>query len=194
MEKQLKKYILPICLAGSILLLAMTIVLFVKPMIEDFQTAKEQKESTIRQEQELAKKNELLKLEQEKEEMRLKSIKQIYQSNITTEAENLGVFGTMFEDIIKKVQYNGLLIRSIEYDLKPAFDPIYQNYAEDYNTCELKFFLVGKYSQLQSFLVDLNNTFPYLLTISKMDISAFSGNTDYLIIGLSLTLYSKKGK
>ena len=68
---------------------------------------------------------ETSKAEREKNELQIQSIKQVYQSTMNGANENLGVFGTMFEDIIKKAQYNGLLIRSIEYDMRPSSDPLY---------------------------------------------------------------------
>ena len=100
----------------------------------------------------------------------------------------------MFEEIIRKAQKNGLMIRSIEYDMRPATDPIYLENPEAYNACELKFFFVGSYAQLQTFLSDMNNNFGYLTYISKLNITAFTSNTDYLLINISITLYSKKAE
>ncbi len=194
MNKQLKKQIVPLCILVSVIIFVAVLYFGVKPLVDKYNEAKIQQQNAAREEQELAEKDKQMKEENTKEEMKLKAIKQIYQANQNATGENLGMFGNMFEDIIKRVQYNGLLIRSIEYDLKPAFDQIYQKFPDDYNVCELKFFLVGTYSQLQSFLVELNNTFPYLLTLSKLDVAAFSDNTDYILISMSLTLYSKKAK
>ncbi len=194
MNKQLKKQIIPLCILVSVLIFIGIVFSTVKPLIEEFNNAKNDKANAEQQARELEEQDKILKEKNTKEEMKLRSIKQIYETNQASANENLGMFGNMFEDIIKRVKYNGLLIRSIEYDLKPAFDPLYQKFPESYNACELKFFLVGTYSQLQTFLVELNNNFPYLITVSKLDISSFSGNTDYILIGLSLTLYSKKAK
>lgn len=135
---------------------------------------------------------ETSKAEREKNELQIQSIKQVYQSTMNGANENLGVFGTMFEDIIKKAQYNGLLIRSIEYDMRPSSDPLYADFSTEYNVCELKFFLVGTYTQLRAFLNDTVNNFPFLISLSKLNVTAFEGNTDYILINISLTLYSKK--
>ena len=78
--------------------------------------------------------------------------------------------------------------------MRPANDPIYIENPEIYNACELKFFFVGSYSQLQAFLSDMNNNFKYLTYISKLNITAFTSNTDYLLINISITLYSKKNE
>lgn len=192
MNKQIKKQLAPLCILVSVIIFAAVLFFTVKPLFESFSEAKTQRENAEREEKELAEKDRLLKEEAAKEEMRLKAIKPIYQSDLQSDAENLGMFGSMFEDIIRRVQYNGLYIRSIEYDLKPASDLLFQKFAEEYNVCELKFFLVGTYAQLQSFLVELNNTFPYLSTVSALDVAAFSENTDYILINMSITLYSKK--
>ncbi len=132
-------------------------------------------------------------VKQKKEnETQMQSIKQVFETKENSDGENLGAFGTMFEDIIKLIQSNSLLIRSIEYDMRPAEDQIYLNYLDIYNVCELKFFLVGTYTQLKSLLKELTTTFPYLVSISRMNVTAFTGNTDYILINLSITLYSKK--
>ncbi len=132
--------------------------------------------------------------EKKENETKMQSIKQVFETKESSDGENLGVFGTMFEDVIKLIQTNSLLIRSIEYDMRPAEDQIYLNYLDDYNVCELKFFLVGTYTQLKSLLKELTTTFPYLVSISKINVTTFTGNTDYILINLSVTLYSKKPK
>ena len=67
-----------------------------------------------------------------------------------------------------------------------------EEHADTYNACELKFFFVGTYSQLQSFLSEINNNFEYLTFVSKLSVTAFAKNTDYLLINTSITIYSKK--
>lgn len=192
MNTQIKKYLLPIGIAVSVIVFLVVTYVLVQPIVSDFITTKQAKESAEVEEKQLAEEDKRLQEESNKEAIRLKSLKQIYETNLKSSVANLGIFGTMFEEIIDRVQYSGLMIRSIEYDLKPETDMIYQKFEAKYNVCELKFFLVGTYSQLQAFLVDLNNTFPYLLTISKIDVEAFSNNTDYILIDLSINLYSKK--
>ncbi len=192
MDKQLKKLIVPGAILASIVIFVGILFATINPMIEEYNQSKSQQEAKAQEEKQLEEEVKKKEEEETKEAMRLKAIKPIYQSDLSSSAENLGIFGNMFEDIIKRVQYNGLAIRSIEYDLKPASDLFYQKFSEDYNVCELKFFLVGTYTQLQSFLVELNNTFPYFISISKLEASAFIGNTDYILVILSVDLYSKK--
>ena len=124
--------------------------------------------------------------------MKLKSIKQIYESDYSETNDNLAAFGTMFDDIIKTAQSNNLFIRSIEYDTKPSDNTIYANFSDQYNVCKLKFFLVGKYPDLRNFLDDVANNFQYLLSVSDINVTSFSGDTDFILIKLSVSLYSKK--
>ena len=177
------KQLVPICFALAILLFFIISFVAIKPKYEEFN------EMQIR-----ANKNNNERETLEAENIKLKSLKPIYESNLEPATENLGIFGNMFEEIIRKAQKNGLMIRSIEYDMRPATDPIYVENPEAYNACELKFFFVGTYAQLQTFLSDMNNNFNYLTYISKLSITAFTANTDYLLINISITLYSKKAE
>lgn len=192
MKKQ-NKQIVPLCFLAAILLFGVIIYTMINPVLSEYTDSKA---SSTRNEKELEnvkQKYNKAKEKRDQEEMQLKSIKQVYQTNYEgTSTDNLAMYGDMFEDIIKRAQYNNLFIRSIEYDTKPVSDSIYANFSEQYNACELKFVLVGKYPQLKAFLNDIANNFQYLLSISRINVTAFSGDTDYILIDMGLTLYSKK--
>ena len=188
------KQLVPICFALAALLFFVIIFVVLKPKYEEFAEMKLRDSKNNVERESLEEKIKKIDAEKEAENLKLKSLKPIYESTLESSTENLGIFGNMFEEIIKKAQKNGLMIRSIEYDMRPALDPIYQENPEAYNACELKFFFVGSYTQLQAFLSDMNNNFNYLTYISKLDITAFTSNTDYLLINISITLYSKKAE
>ena len=188
------KQLVPICFALAALLFFVIIFVVLKPKYEEFAEMKLRASKNNVERESLEEKIKKLDAEKEAENLKLKSLKPIYESTLESSTENLGIFGNMFEEIIKKAQKNGLMIRSIEYDMRPALDPIYKENPEVYNACELKFFFVGSYAQLQAFLSDMNNNFNYLTYISKLDITAFTSNTDYLLINISITLYSKKAE
>ncbi len=190
MNNKNKQYV-PICFIGAIVIFIAIILFMTKGKYDEYADLKSR---TIRQDvelQNLEKKISEIETASEQEELKLKSIKPVYEAK-GNEGENLAVYGNMFEEIIRRAQSNGLMIRSIEYDMKPAYDPIYSEFSDLFNVCELKFFLVGSYSQLQSFLTGINNNFNYLTSISTLNITAFQANTDYLLINLGITLYSKK--
>ena len=188
------KQLVPICFALAALLFFVIIFIVIKPKYEEFSEMRIRSNKNSVERETLEEKIRKLDAEKEAENTKLKSLKPIYESKLDSATENLGVFGNMFEEIIKKAQKNGLMIRSIEYDMRPATDPIYVDNSDSYNACELKFFFVGSYTQLQGFLSDMNNNFNYLTYISKLNVSAFTSNTDYLLINISITLYSKKAE
>lgn len=192
MKKQ-NKQIVPLCFLAAILLFGVIVWSMINPVLTEFNDARSSSERNAKELENIRQKYNKAKEKRDQEEMQLKSIKQVYQTEYDgNSTDNLAMYGDTFEDIIKRAQYNDLFIRSIEYDTKPASDSIYANFSEQYNACELKFVLVGKYPQLKAFLNEVINNFQYLLSISRINVTAFSGDTDYILIDMGLTLYSKK--
>ena len=120
---------------------------FVPQTFDEYNSTKSQVESNKLELEKLEQQDKKLKEKKEQEEIKLQSLKQIYQSDINSN-DNLAVYGTMFDDLIKRAQSYGLLIRSIEYDINPTFDSIYADFSNQYNVCELKFFFVGGYAPI----------------------------------------------
>ncbi|MCD7739729.1 MAG: hypothetical protein LUH11_00045 [Candidatus Gastranaerophilales bacterium] len=191
MNKKFNQYV-PICIILAIVVCIVIIFVICSTKYNEYNEAKTKSVRNSLEREKLEREAKSAEEEKQAEAMKLKSIKPIYETDINSTTENLSVFGKMFEEIIKKAQQDGLLIRSIEYNMHPETDPVYINAQESYNVCDLKFFFVGSYSQLQSFLTDLNNNFPYLIYLSAINVSAFPSNTDYLLIKTTITLYSKK--
>lgn len=190
MNKKNNQYV-PICFLAGIILCLAVIFFMVKPALEEYNDAKERNTKAASDLRTYEEKAQKAKQQQAEEEMNLKSIKQIYET-IYDNTDNLAAFGTMFDDLIKRAQENDLFIRSIEYDTKPADNSVYTDFSDQYNVCKLNFFLVGKYPNLRNFLNDITNNFKFLLSVSNVNITAFEGDTDYILIKLSVTLYSKK--
>lgn len=191
--KKTNKQMVPLLFLVGVLLFIGILYFLVSPAYTEYA---ETKESSERSAKELANVEQKYNKEKEKraqEEIQLKSIKQVYQTNYNkATTDNLAMFGDMFDELIKRAQYNNLFIRSIEYDMKPLNDSIYANFSQQYNACELKFVLVGKYPDLKAYLNEITNNFQYLLSVSKVNITAFPSDTDYLLINMGITLYSKK--
>ena len=192
MNNSNQKYV-PFVYAAAVLLGLLVLWFIVYPKWNEYQAAKENAASSAREKESLQQQVNDIESKQALDEMKMKNIKTIVETNVSSSDENLAMFGNMFEQILGKVQSNGIHIRSIEYDLSPQLDPIYALNADGYNVCELKLTLVGSYGQLKTFISDLNGL-EHLLYISKMDVTAFSGNTDYLLAKLSINLYSKKAE
>lgn len=191
MNKKNNPYVLA-CFVVAVVMCIALIYFFVQPAYMSFDEESKSRVSTEKELKTLSERAEKEKQRRAEEEMNLKSIKQIYESGYSGESDGLSAYGTMFDDIIKLAQQNNLFIRSIEYDTKPIDNSIYNSFSEQYNVCKLKFFLVGKYPNLRTFLNDITNNFQYLVSVSDLNITAFTGDTDYILIKLSLTLYSKK--
>ena len=109
----------------------------------------------------------------------------------TSAEDSIASFGGMFEDIIDYVKMNGIKLRSVEYKINPSDDPIYGKFPTLYNVCKVKLFVIGTYTQLEGLLRDLT-VYPYFINISEVNIVPYEKNKQYLLINLSVTLYSKK--
>ncbi len=188
------KQLVPICFIAAAIIFIVILVFMCKPKWDEYNGENSKLIKNTLKLQENEAKAKMLESNEEEENIKLKSLKPIFESNVDSSNENLKVFGDMFEEIIKKAQQNGLLIRSIEYDMRPAADPIYNENPDGYNVCDLKFFFIGSYGQFQSFLNDMSKNFSYLTYFSSLNITAFESNTDYLLINTSITLYSKKSE
>ena len=151
MNKSLNQYV-PFVGIGAIILAVIIVILFTKDLLTEFNESKTAISDYERQVQEKEKEINAIDTAAEEEKLKLKSLKPIYEAEIDSTSENLGIYGDMFEKLVKGAQRNGLMIRSIEYNMTPENDPLMQEHADTYNACELKFFFVGTYSQLQSFL------------------------------------------
>ncbi len=192
MNKKNQQLIVPLVFGFSILLFIFVFGMIVRPNWDNYNDKVKEKDRIVKENKDLEARYEDEKAKSEQQKIKLQSIKQVYETNINSKNDNLSVYGTMFDEIIKKAQANELGIRSIEYNTKPENNEILNNFSSGYNVCELKFFFVGTYPQLRSFLNDLSVNFQYLISISNLDVTAFTGDTNYLLIKMSIILYSKK--
>ncbi len=184
------KFLVPGCIILSIVIFITIIYSVVNSTITanaDLNQKTKSLDQQITTKQEEAK---VIERQNNENEMKLKSIKQMYQTTNGT-ASNMSVFGPMFNDIIKAAQTNKLMIRSIEYQMQPVGDAILNINSTSYNACELNLFLVGTYPQLRNFLNQIVNDYNYLISISNLEVTAFSGDTNYILANTSIVLYSK---
>ncbi len=191
MNKKYQQFV-PVCLIVAAVLIIVGIISICRPKIEEYGDMRDELERNNATKQKLEEQVRKEEADKQAQEIKLRALKPIYKTTVNSTSESLGIFGNMFEDIIKTAQSNGLLIRSIEYNMRPVNDPLYAENSNNYNACELKFFFVGTYNQMHAFLIDMNNNFEYLTAISSLSISAFQENPDYLLINESITLYSEK--
>ena len=194
MNNKNKTYIVGIMASITILIFFVVVGIVVGPMIAKYNDLKAEvtQSNLALQKAEAESTAATASLMKEKES--LKNIKEVFEADEFAASDNMGMFGTMFDDVLQRIQQNGLMIRSIENQMTPDSDPLAASFANDYNVCSLKFFLVGSYSQLKTLLYELKNQFPYLIGLSKVNVLVYKENTDYVLIDLSVTLYSKKSE
>ena len=162
MNKKNQQYVLA-CFVVAIIVCIALMYVFIQPAFLAYDEESKSKVSTEKELKKLSERAEKEKQRRAEEELNLKSIKQIFESEVNGESDGLSAYGSMFDDIIKLAQQNNLFIRSIEYDTKPADSSIYTDFSDQYNVCKLKFFFVGKYPNLRTFLNDITNNFKYLI-------------------------------
>ncbi len=190
--KKLKQNIGVICLVVAVLIFILIVNAIIQEPLEEYNSQIAKKEAnTVKLEAYEKQKQELAKKEEE-EKNQLKKFKPFFEAPAEADLNNPGLYGSMFDSIIKISQSNGLMIRSIETNMKPAYDPLISVHPEQYFACEFKFFFVGTYAQLQSYLNDMINKFEYMISISQLNVTAFDENPDYLLIKVSFNLYAKK--
>ena len=105
--------------------------------------------------------------------------------------DSLASFGGMFEDMVDFVKMNNLMLRSVEYQMYPKEDPFFVNFPNDFNVCGIKFYIVGSYTQLLKFLDDIL-TYPYFLDITDISVKPYRKDDQYVLVNMTITLYSKK--
>lgn len=137
-------------------------------------------------------KKKLEEFEKAKQEMLNKQnkIKPVFSQKMAPE-DSIASFGGMFEDIIDYVKMNGIMLRSVEYNLNPPEDPIYSAFPNLYNVCKVNLFIIGTYAQMEGFLRDLT-VYPYFINLSDMNVEPYEKDKEYLLVNISITLYSKK--
>lgn len=150
-------------------------------------TSKSEKQSMV---EDLRIKSETIDQANKRLEQQQDILKPFYKQDYA-QNDSIAAFGGMFEDIVDYIKIDGLLLRSIEYNINPENDLIFKNFASSYNVCEIKLFLVGTYPQLQSFFRDIE-AYPYYISVAQINISPYESNKKYLLINLSINLYSKK--
>ena len=144
-----------------------------------------------KQVQELTDKKQNLEaqLQQQKVEEANPNVKKIYQLEGTKFGPEAS-FAPLFDNVITVAKESGVRIRSVEYNLKPEKDPIFAAKIAGYNVCELETTIVGKYSELQTFLKTLLSE-KYLINLAQIEIVSWQRDKSVLIANLKIRFYTK---
>ena len=186
------KQIVPICILLALVLFGFIAFSMIKASIEEYSAASSRNVS-VQQELEQVQLTEQQESEKQRaNELKINSIKPVFPAPKGADPQTLTVFGGMFNELANSiVKTNDLYIRSIEYKMNPPGDELLKDYSNDYNVCEVKFFLVGTYFSFHRYLQEFVKS-PFFMTITNLDISTYPDNTDYILIHLTVNLYSKK--
>ena len=99
-------------------------------------------------------------------------------------------FAPLFDTMLAIAKESGIRIRSAEYNYAPEKDPIANAKLNGYNVCELTTTVVGKYSEIQTFLKTLLAE-TYLINIAQVEIVSWQRDKSVLIANLKLRFYTK---
>lgn len=185
------KQIVPICILLALVLFVFIAFTIIKGSIEEYNAASTKSLAAQQSLEEIQIQEKQAAAEKQANELQINSIKPVFPAPKGADPQTLTVFGPMFNDLANAiVKTKDLYIRSIDYKMNPQDDQLVAQYGSDYNVCAVKFFLVGTYFSFHRFLQDFTK-FPFLMAITKLDISTYPDNTDYILIHLTVNLYSK---
>lgn len=154
-----------------------------------YRTYKEVQERTVELES-LKKQVDELKVKKEAYEKAEKvKTKPVYKNDLYSN-DQMSSFGVMFEDVIQSAKYNGLKLRSIEYNMMPQDDIVVKNLGSEFNVCAIQMQIIGSYMQLRSYFQDIYN-YPYMINLDKISITPYDGNKKILIADVAVVIYSE---
>lgn len=128
-------------------------------------------------------------LAQQQVEEKSPDVKQIFE----LQGMQFGVdasFAPLFDNMITVAKESGIRIRSVDYNYSPEKDPIFAAKLSGYNVCELDMTIVGKYSEIQTFLKTLLAE-KYLINVAQLEIVSWQRDRSVLIANLKLRYYTR---
>ncbi len=177
----------------SIIVVVLILVMGIKQLFtvgSDFKLKFTEKREKLAAVEDLRVKTDAIKKAKEAIEHKQEVLKPFYKQEVP-QNDSIAAFGGMFQDVVDYIKINGLLLRSIEYNIKPDTDPIYKNFSTNYNVCTINLFVIGTYPQLKDFLRDID-MYPYFISISQLNIIPYESDKKYLLVKMAINLYSKK--
>ena len=166
-EQFIKEQLIPLIVVaiGAVVLLAGSIYSIYSLSINaDNYNKKTQKYESLKSE----KANLEKKLQEQKKEEQNPKNKKIFN----VDGLKFGVdasFAPLFDNMLNVAKNSGIRIRTVNYNYTPEKDPIFAAKLNGYNVCELDMTIVGKYSQIQTFLKTMLSE-QYLINFAQIDI------------------------
>lgn len=128
-------------------------------------------------------------LEQQKFQEKNPEVKKIFELAGMTFGIDAS-FAPLFDNMLSVAKESGIRIRSVDYNYAPENDPIFAAKQNGYNVCELDMTVVGKYSEIQTFLKTLLSE-DYLVNLARIEIVSWQRDKSVLISNLKLRFYTR---
>lgn len=190
MDNKYKKYYgLAIFIVAVVVIIALAILLIIKPKADEqkkMETQVTQQESQLRDLEATKKKIDAKKADLA--EQMASGQKKIF-APIESDLGNDTLFFTMYNDVIEMLHSNSIKIKTINYKYNPEGDSFVQAGQDKYFVCDVTMEVVSNYVNLGKFIQDVYK-YPYYIRINKVDIKPYARDKKILITDLSLRLYA----
>ena len=99
-------------------------------------------------------------------------------------------FAPLFDNMLTIAKNSGLTIRSVDYNYAPEKDPVFAAKIDGINVCEFSATIVGKYSEIQTFLKAMLSEY-YLVNMAELEIISWQRDKSILIANIKLRFYTR---
>lgn len=164
---------------------------FVYPQIGNYNTAKQNVESTTRELDDV--KSQVANI---KQKLRvLKDTSSTVQKKVYAPIEgdigndNDSLFFTLYNDVLDMLHANSIKIKAIDYVYNPAGDKFVEHGKGQYFVCDINLELVSNYTNLGKLIQEIYQ-YPYYIRISSIDVQPYKKDKTILLTKMSIRLYS----
>ena len=99
-------------------------------------------------------------------------------------------FAPLFDNMLTIAKNSGIKIRSVDYNYAPEKDPVFAAKIDGINVCEFSATIVGKYSEIQTFLKAMLSEY-YLVNMAELEIISWKRDKSILIANIKLRFYTR---
>lgn len=99
-------------------------------------------------------------------------------------------FAPLFDNMLTIAKNSGIKIRSVDYNYAPEKDPVFAAKIDGINVCEFSATIVGKYSEIQTFLKAMLSEY-YLVNMAELEIISWQRDKSILIANIKLRFYTR---
>ena len=184
------KRLIPIFIGSIIIIIAIWLC---KSPYDDYNNAAKANKTQLQEKKNLEDQVAQLDSEKAQQKANMSTLKPFLEMTNEFSPDSLASFGSMLDDIVENyIKPNGVMVRSIDYQIDPPEDPISSAFSPNYHSCVIELRLIAKYPQLHDLVYQLINDFPNFISLSQLVVTAYPADKEYLDINLKVNLYVKK--